>query len=502
MGAYDIKIPKTVDENNKKIIDENSLSEMGYRQAQIDEIKRGYEAGVDVSVYAHSKFDWKQMRQLRLGLEDKLDVSIYNNPFFSAGQMQEIRLGLLEHVDVNSYARLIFSVTDMRVRRKKSFKAVYNGGIDYSRTITDEMSGLKIRISKDYLRAYAMVPAECEFDFTRNDVISILKRNGIIIGIKKDAAERVASQANRGMEFLVAEGFEAEKGEDGYFERLVTKGKVTVDTPLVKYNPPQTGLKGITVTGMPIDAILGQECRKLRLKGVVYDELFNKYVAQRDGYMHFDEKNSVLKVEDIININHGLTSSHGDQEYFGAVRIKGNIIGPIKIIVDGDFFVEGEVEDATIKASGSVTISGGVYGKQRGSIHADGDVSAKFFKGIKIRTSGDINAEYFQACDIETDGSVVAEGEKSKIIGGSIVAGDLIQADYFLKPTPHKMIIKVKKEKKVEPLIIANASLAGGIYICIEKDAVIIQADKGPTTIDKEFIEFENSKNKYMRENK
>ena len=160
------------------------------------------------------------------------------------------------------------------------------------------------------------------------------------------------------------------------------------------------------------------------------------------------------------------------------------------------------MENATITASGSVTISGGVYGRQSGSIHADGDVSAKFFKGKKIRANGDVKAEYFQACDIETGGSVVAEGEKSKIIGGCIVAGDLVQADYFLKPTQHKMIVKVRKEKELEPSIKANVALAAGIYIGIDKDAVIIQRDMGPKVINRDIVELEYSRNKYMRVNK
>ena len=51
---------------------------------------------LDVSVYANSKFTWKQMGQIRLGLKDNLDVSVYAKSEIPWQEMKEIRLKLLE----------------------------------------------------------------------------------------------------------------------------------------------------------------------------------------------------------------------------------------------------------------------------------------------------------------------------------------------------------------------------------------------------------------------
>ena len=56
-----------------------------------EEILKGLQVGLDVSIYAKKDFNWKQMEQIRLGLEDNLDVSIYAKPEISDEQMGQIR---------------------------------------------------------------------------------------------------------------------------------------------------------------------------------------------------------------------------------------------------------------------------------------------------------------------------------------------------------------------------------------------------------------------------
>lgn len=74
------------------------------REHQWDEIRNGLESGVDVSVYANSKFDELQMMQIRFGLADRLNVSEYADPKFDGRQMREIRGGLKSGVDITVYA--------------------------------------------------------------------------------------------------------------------------------------------------------------------------------------------------------------------------------------------------------------------------------------------------------------------------------------------------------------------------------------------------------------
>ena len=96
---------------------EKWLSE-GFHEDQIEEIRKGQEAGVDVSSYARKELLAIQMRQIRLGLVEKLDVSLYARSEFDWFQMEEIRLGLKSGVNAAAYAIPKISYEQMRQMRK------------------------------------------------------------------------------------------------------------------------------------------------------------------------------------------------------------------------------------------------------------------------------------------------------------------------------------------------------------------------------------------------
>ena len=78
-----------------------------------EQILRGQEEGVDVSIYNKSCFNWVQMKEIRWGLMQGLDVSVYAKPEYSAEQMEEIRLGLSSPDFVRLYANSAFTWRQM-----------------------------------------------------------------------------------------------------------------------------------------------------------------------------------------------------------------------------------------------------------------------------------------------------------------------------------------------------------------------------------------------------
>lgn len=67
------------------------LSKEYFNWSQVNEIYRGLQQHVDVSLFADRKFDASQMRQIRLGLIRKLDVSQYLDENIMSAEMAEIR---------------------------------------------------------------------------------------------------------------------------------------------------------------------------------------------------------------------------------------------------------------------------------------------------------------------------------------------------------------------------------------------------------------------------
>lgn len=57
-----------------------------------------------VKIYADPKYSVEQMEQIRIGIDAGINVDIYADPKFSSEQMKQIRLGILDGVDVIRYA--------------------------------------------------------------------------------------------------------------------------------------------------------------------------------------------------------------------------------------------------------------------------------------------------------------------------------------------------------------------------------------------------------------
>ena len=65
-----------------------------FNEFQQEEIIKGLEENLDVSIYAKKEFNEYQMSEIRLGLIDNLDVSKYAKTEISNEEMKEIRLEL------------------------------------------------------------------------------------------------------------------------------------------------------------------------------------------------------------------------------------------------------------------------------------------------------------------------------------------------------------------------------------------------------------------------
>ena len=84
---------------------ESNFNINDFSKSQLEEIQKGLEQKLNVSVYAKKEFLAIQMLQIRLGLQDKLPVEKYANPSFDWFQMEQIRMGLEDGIDISKYAK-------------------------------------------------------------------------------------------------------------------------------------------------------------------------------------------------------------------------------------------------------------------------------------------------------------------------------------------------------------------------------------------------------------
>ncbi|MCR4806819.1 MAG: FapA family protein [Lachnospiraceae bacterium] len=110
----------------------------GFTKDQVEEIKKGLEAGLDIEPYEDKDFYAWQMRQIRYGIIAGLPVNIYARKDFDWFQMEEIRLGLEDKLNVRLYAYPKVPFTTMR-----QLRLALKDGINLSKYLTLPAGTLK-----------------------------------------------------------------------------------------------------------------------------------------------------------------------------------------------------------------------------------------------------------------------------------------------------------------------------------------------------------------------
>jgi uncharacterized protein (DUF342 family) len=449
-----------------KVFTEQELIDMDFYEPQVHEVLLGQEHGVDASIYAKECYNWMQMYEIRMGLEKKLDISLYSNPLFQATQMREIRLGLENGLDVSSYARLILSVGDMKRMRRDLIAEMYRKNPScLGRELYDEEEDLYIRISENCMEAYLKIPSNSQKKHTILEIISILKRHEIEYGISEPSIRDVVYENITDREVLVAQGDNADAGEDGYYEFFFDEDTfaaptaaedghidydATKESELAKagqvlaiYHPAKVGKSGVTVTGIPVTGGNGVNLPKLTCVGVSFDTKTYTYTADEKGSILYDPNNYTLSIRQMYVIEGDANRYNGNIEFNGSVHVRGSVNDMTHITATGDIIVDGFVGGATLTAGRNVLIKGGANAGGHGRILAGGRVMGKFFEAIDIKAVGTVEANYFMNCIIETDDRVIARGNKSRITGGTIMAAIAVDTAYMLPSGNARMRISV-----------------------------------------------------------
>lgn len=165
------------------------LMNNGFTQDQIEEIKAGFDEGIDITAYANKDFLAIQMREIRFGLEQGLDVTYFCSLMYTAADMRKRRLDLQAHPALAAGADVDESAWD------------------------EEAQTVRIVLEEENTAAYVDLCGEMP-ESLRVEVLKALRRRGITYGIRYDAIDRMASGEVAPVHVLVASGF---MPEDGWF---------------------------------------------------------------------------------------------------------------------------------------------------------------------------------------------------------------------------------------------------------------------------------------------
>lgn len=302
-------------------------------------------------------------------------------------------------------------------------------------TANDKMVAL-IDAAKNYIHT------ESEFD--KETIVQFLHDNKITYGIDDCAIETLISAKDTTVfPLTIAKGLPARNGIDGElyheisFDDKTIRGtgewnfrdvmripSVTKGQLLATLKQPTEGENGMNVYGTTVHAQRGKPHPVKAGKNVVFQEDELSFYAEAGG--QFSATDRLIQVFDVFEVNEDLTMKNGNLNFVGSITIKGDVPTGYTVKAKGDIRIFGMVEAATIEAGGSVYVSEGISGLQKGCIKAG--------KNLYI---GYINQGNAYASIINVENSILHSEitarhqvfcRRGNIIGGSVSAGDLIEA--------------------------------------------------------------------------
>lgn len=301
-----------------------------------------------------------------------------------------------------------------------------------------------LRIGETHMEALITVYRR----FSVEELINVLKENGIVSGIHEKALAEIAEGNRKYEETLIATGTEAKDGRDGYFEyhfnphpetepiilpdgsvdynvlgkiELVREGEL-----LVTYHPPIPAVYGRDICGNDIGAYEGKGLPPLQCKRCELDESDCKYYAGTEGNVTINGR--CLTVTPIYVLEGNLEAATGSLDFHGDVLIQGNVFAGVTVKTTGNITINGHVETANLFAGKDVILKNGMQGSGNGVIRAGGRVMARFLEQTQVYAGTEVNTGAILNCEVESGQNVVVAGNRGTIIGGTVTAVEQISA--------------------------------------------------------------------------
>ena len=341
------------------------LINSGFTQDQIEEIKTGFDEGLDITAYADKEFLAIQMRQIRLGLCDGLDLSPFQH--LGAGILKQLRLALKNHVKIVPYINEGYDMEQLEAIREALEKKV-----DIVPYLDKRFRGICIR----------------EICLGLGHGLDVSYFNSLMYTAADMKRRRLALQEHPGL--AACDGVSTESAGDD--------GSQTVRIVLAEEN---------TAAYADLDGIVS---------------LAEDY-AGTDTVMEIQ-----LNVTNLLTVEE-VTLATGDVHFDGNVFVKGNVGSGAGIYATGDLLVGGFVESAHIETGGDIMIRQGMNASGEGEIHAGGDVNGYFFEAVRIHAGGNIHGDYFMNCDLIAQGRINVMGKKGSLVGGRACAEQGLRAN-------------------------------------------------------------------------
>ncbi|MCM1307937.1 MAG: FapA family protein [Butyrivibrio sp.] len=270
----------------------------------------------------------------------------------------------------------------------------------------------------------------------------------VTYGVNKEAVQKLISSKNYYERTLVAvgtppiEGCDAELtyafntevstkpriNEDGTvdFHQLDLINKISEGDVVARIRPEDHGTPGTNIFGEPIKP------KKVYKKSFKYGKNLKisedglELISMITGHVYLEGDKIFVSGE--YDIKADVDNSTGDIDYDGNVRIRGTVRAGFKVKASGNVVVDGMVEGAQVTAGGDIILQRGIHGMNKGVLTAGGNIAANFIENATARAGKDIETDAILHSKVSAHGNILVDGRNGMMVGGSIRAGNTIQA--------------------------------------------------------------------------
>lgn len=283
---------------------------------------------------------------------------------------------------------------------------------------------------------------------TMEAVNANLKAQGIAYGIDQTLLEDLIQHPRYFRLFAIAHGVPPVNGEDGTvhdrfsrevkihieenedrtvdYKNLNWLQQVHVGDILCDISLPTEAVDGINVLGQTVKGISGKKAIPPKGKNTAVNTEETALVAELDGQLQFSK--GQFHVEPLLTISGDVDTAVGNLDVIGNVVVQGDVRDGFIVKATGNITVKGKVEGAILIAGRTIQIGMGMNGNSRGSLDAQDEIQAKYLENCTARASGCISCDSVVNSAISSDDSVKISFGRGVIIGGTIMAMNLLEA--------------------------------------------------------------------------
>ncbi len=311
--------------------------------------------------------------------------------------------------------------------------------------------GPSVRLSKNEMKAWIRVDPDFASLFTPEMIMQALQNSGITVGVSQEAVKDLLESQRFGEEILVAEGMDPKPGQNGRLDycidvndlgktpKQLADGSVSFkDITLYEYlskgdkladiMPPIPGETGYTVTNKPVHPVDVQEANIPQMRYAKLSDDGKALVVTEDCCV--SKKFGLLNLEPTVRVDGSISYGSGNIDSNVSVLVTEGVNTDFSVQSKKDIVIHGIVEGAQIRSEGTITIKGGIQGKEKARIEAKGDIHTKLIRNASVSCEGDLYvASEILNSKIISDGKVVLSQPPAQIIGGEVEADLAIIAD-------------------------------------------------------------------------